>query len=78
MTNRDYQRWNEREWKRHQVRTLRELTNGNMAIPAGTVCRITGKFGGFALRTEPCSACGVAVNISKVPWIDVDDLGRVE
>lgn len=76
MNRKDYERWNEIEWKRHNVRTLGELRNGKTVIPKGTVCRITAKFGGFTLQTDPCSHCGISVLISRVPCGDVEDMGR--
>lgn len=76
MTQRDYERWNEIEWRKRNVRTLHQLTNGTTVIPAGTICRVAGKRGGFILETDPCVSCGVAVRISRVPPQDVADMGR--
>jgi hypothetical protein len=72
VSRKEYERKSEDYWKRVTVRTNRVLRNGWMEIPAGTLCRITDKRGGFKLETEPCKCCGVRVYISKVLPEDVD------
>jgi hypothetical protein len=67
-----YETRTERDWKRVKVKTNKVLRNGVIEIPSGTVCEIYRKAGGFALKTQPCVTCGVAVMISKVPPRDVD------
>ncbi|MCJ7424977.1 hypothetical protein MUP01_12035 [Candidatus Bathyarchaeota archaeon] len=71
VTRKEYEGKTESEWKGVTVRTLRELRNGYLAIPAGKICRIYRKRGGFTLETEPCKCCGVRVLIGKVPSCDV-------
>ena len=54
------------------VRTRRELQNGYMRVPAGTLATITHKRDGYNLETEPCGECGVSVSITRVSPIDVE------
>ena len=57
-----------------KVRTLRELTNANITLPAGMVLTITSGTGWnkLGLKGEPCSCCGVRPHITRV------DVGSVE
>jgi len=71
VTRKEYEAKREKEWVGVTVRTRRDLRNGFVAIPAGTLCKIYRKQGGFALETEPCKCCGVRVLIGKVPFDDV-------
>jgi hypothetical protein len=71
VSRKEYEGKTEAEWKGVAVRTLRELRNGVVVIPAGTICRIYRKQGGFALETDPCKCCGVRVLIGKVPFYHV-------
>jgi hypothetical protein len=61
-----------RDWVSRQVRTKRDLRNGNLFIPKGTVCTVTYNHSGLSLETAGCSACGVRVYITKVPEHDVE------
>jgi hypothetical protein len=54
------------------VRTTRVLSNGNIEVPVGTICRIFDKRGGFNLKTEACKTCGVSVYITHVRPEDVE------
>lgn len=51
-----------------KVRTLREMRNGFMIIPAGTVATITSGYRWERLEIEgqPCTCCGVRVLVSCV------------
>lgn len=71
VTRQEYKVKTEKEWKGVTVRTRCDLRNGYLAIPAGTLCKIYRKRGGFALETEPCKCCGVRVLIGKVPFDEV-------
>jgi len=73
------------EWpklKRDRVgmtcRTLVELKNGSMVIPAGTICTVDGWSRGFRLLGEKCSHCGIRVYISRVPENDVEPIDSKE
>ena len=66
VSTRTYRKYNSSYWTGKTVRTTRILRNGNIEIPAGTICQILGKSGGFTLKTEPCRCCGVSVFIRKV------------
>lgn len=67
ITQSDYNRRTDKQWRGVKVRALRPLDNGWITIPAGTICTIDGKFGGFSLRTDRCNCCGVTIRISRVP-----------
>jgi len=55
-------------------RTTRDLSNGYVMIPAGTVVEITYKRAGLNLRSEPCGSCGVAVHVSRCSPGDVEEI----
>ncbi len=56
-----------RDWVGRKVRTRRELRNGYVTIPVGTVCTVTYNHSGLSLSTDACGACGVQCHIAKVP-----------
>lgn len=56
-----------RDWVGRQVRTLRELRNGNENIRVGTVLTVKENRGGLHLVSERCPHCGVSVYIRGVP-----------
>lgn len=74
VTQREYERKTEKEWKKVKVITKVKMQNGFMEIPAGTVCRIVQKYGGFSLKSEPCGKCGIRVFISRVQPENVEVL----
>jgi hypothetical protein len=61
-----------RDWVGRKVRTTRELINGYVTIPRGTVATVTGNHGGLSLSTDACATCGVRCHIRKVSEFDVD------
>lgn len=67
-----FYRKHKREWFiGKKVRTLRTLRSRAIEIPKGTICEITDKFGGFGIRANPCSCCGVGIFMKKIPPEDV-------
>ena len=72
MDEKYYEKHNEAFFLNRKVRTLKEMQNGYAVIAKGTICKITRKYGGFDLNTEPCDACGVKVRISRVGFRDVE------
>lgn len=57
-----------------RVRTRREMSNGLVVVPAGTVGLVETAGNGWHLlqfRTDACSCCKVAVRISRVSWTDL-------
>lgn len=66
-----YQRKNGDWWRDRLVITKRELRNGFLTIPAGTVCIVNRKYAGLSLRSESCPRCGLSVDISRVPYCDL-------
>ncbi len=50
-----------------KVRLLKEVRNGDFVIPAGSICTIGYKLGGFNLVGPKCELCGVQVKVTKVP-----------
>jgi len=79
MDRKTYDKMRDREFRGRKVKTTRVLTNGWCIIPLGTVCTVTGKFGGLDFVSDPCPQCGVRVNISRVSPEDVDlvDQGKL-
>ena len=67
MDRREYERMTETQLKGRRVRSLVPMKNRIESLPAGTLFTITGKFGGLALRSDPCSTCKVQMWITKVP-----------
>lgn len=72
MDIKTYRKMSENILKGRKVRTLTKLRNGWMTIPIGTICEITRKYKGFALKSEPCKHCGLQANISRVPCREVE------
>jgi len=72
ISERDYVKNTDVFWTGKKVRTLRDMSNGWLTIKAGTICIIKRKFAGFALETERCLTCGVAIKISRVQPCDVE------
>ncbi len=52
------------EWEGKRVMTLREITNGWVTLPAGTLATVVRKFGGLWLE-HTCN-CGIKVKLSRV------------
>jgi hypothetical protein len=61
-----------RDWVGRTVRTRRELRNGMITIPAGTIAEVTYNRAGLELSTTSCESCGVRVFIRGVAEHDVD------
>lgn len=56
-----------RDWKGCTVRTVRDIENSFVAIPAGTIATITRQTTvGSELTAEPCEYCGVQAIVSRV------------
>lgn len=72
MDRKVYDRMTEAEFRRRKFRTNCILRNQLVEIPSGTACRITRKFNGFTLATDPCQTCGIAVIIARVPHYALD------
>lgn len=62
-----------RLWK-----TTRVLTSGWLTVPVGTTVRVTGKHNGASIAADACPHCGVRIYMSRVPWLDLDDIGPIE
>lgn len=65
-------------WRQWLVKTNRVMRNGMIEIPAGTVCSVIDKRGGFGLKTEACKTCGVSVFIRKIEPEAVELFKRAE
>jgi len=72
MNARTYKKHTEAFFMGRKVRTLIEMRNNNMVIPAYSLCTITRKFDGFNLTSDPCKHCGVRISISRVHRRDVE------
>lgn len=55
-----------------RVRTSRELTTGQMVIPAGSVLTVRSIRPGLELQGERCSCCGVRPIVRRVDVADVE------
>lgn len=55
-----------------RVRALRDLSNGNGGVKAGTLLTIRGKRGGLQLAMDYCHSCGVSWYVTKVHPYDVE------
>lgn len=56
-----------RDFVGRTVRTKRELQNGFMTIPVGTICRVDRRPNvGASLTSDPCPHCGMKVNVGRV------------
>lgn len=74
ITQKEYEKQTEKYWLGKKVITQRELKNGNVVIPAGTVLAIRRKYKGFTLDgVKECPYCkiGRLLYIAKVPPMDV-------
>lgn len=61
-----------REWNGLRVKTLVEMRNGWMTIPAGTTGVVETSGGtGLKLTCDPCPHCGVSAHITRVRSGDV-------
>jgi len=60
------------DWTGMTVRTKRSLQNSLAAIPAGTICVVTGIGNGLELTAAPCKCCGVSIIITRVHGSDVE------
>ena len=58
-----------------RVKTIRELKNGYVKIPIGTLCTITYSHGGLNLETDECPCCKVKIFIRKVPYSYIELIG---
>ena len=55
-----------------RVRTKRDLSNKYATVQAGTLALITGFYRGLELRVNHCSGCGIVLNITRVPYNQVE------
>ena len=66
ISDKQYKQKTDQQWTGTTVKSYYEMSNGWCKIPAGTELKITRKYKGFSLISEPCSCCGVQVKISRV------------
>lgn len=52
------------EWEGHTVLTKRDMKNGFVSIPSGTIMTISGKASKKSLSGFPCKCCGIAPQIT--------------
>lgn len=75
VTQKEYFRKPESFWMGKKVKTLRDMRNGWVEIPKGTILKITRKYQGFSLEgVEVCPHCkiGNRLSISRVEPIAVE------
>lgn len=64
ITWKEWRRKTEKYWKGKKVRTLRDIQNKAITIPAGTILEITGKYNGADLEgLEVCPHCNIGRKI---------------
>ena len=64
------------DWLGGYVRVRRAMFNQLIAIPAGLVCHVRTNRGGLALNAQPCTICGLFVDILPVRETEVEYLGH--
>lgn len=73
MTEREY-RQPLRVLATRRWRLVEDVQNGYVRVPAGTIVRVTGKFGGLDIEGERCETCGVQPRCSRVnAWLLEDE-----
>lgn len=55
-------------WRNKLVLTTKPIANRLGAIPIGTPCKVTRKYGGLHLRTDPCPHCGIVFHVTHVAY----------
>lgn len=65
---RKYRRKPESWWIGREVVTVRAIANDWAALPPGSVCRVTRKWGGLNIKSTPCSRCGLSIMVSRVRY----------
>ena len=76
MNRREYERMTEKQLKGRRVRSLVPLKNRIESFPSMTLFTITGKFGGLALKSDPCPTCKMQMWITRVSPGEVELLPR--
>ena len=61
-----------RDWVGLHVRSLCDLRNGYLRMPAGCICKVTRYSRGLHLESEPCPTCGAQLRMSRVQERDVE------
>jgi hypothetical protein len=62
-----------RDYPERTVRTTRPMSNGYVAIPAGSIAVITSQSSrGSTLKIKPCACCGMAAIISRIDAGDIE------
>ena len=74
ISEKSYKKLTAKFWIGKKVRTLVDLSNGWCSIAKGTILEITGKGGGFSLKSSPCHSCKVRISIAKVQPYDVEQI----
>ena len=66
ITQSQYNRITNKEWKGKRVRTLVRVSNRLGEIPSGKLATVVHKSRGLEIRTDPCETCGIVFFVSKV------------
>lgn len=66
ITVAEYNRIAAKKWQGVRVRSLRAIATRYAEVPPGTIFTIEQKFGGFALKSDPCPHCGIQFHVVKV------------
>lgn len=71
MTRKEYNAMSEAALLGRFVRLERDVQTGGQTAKAGTLMKITRKFGGFDANSSPCKHCGVGFRIKRLQPEDV-------
>lgn len=66
ITEKQYNRWTEREVKGKRARLDDDCYTGQFKLPKGMVVTITHKHRGYSVQSVPCWHCGVSVRATRV------------
>ncbi len=66
ITEYQYKKWTEREVKGKRARIEQDCYTGQFKIPKGMIVKITHKYSGYSVQSEPCEHCGVSVRANRV------------
>ena len=65
-----------RDWIGCTVRAKRDIRNGYMMLPAGTLFIVDSAHRKANLRSKRCDCCGMWMFVTQVEWDALEFLGR--
>lgn len=61
-----------KDWEGRKVRSKREMTNGYVTMPKGTILTVYRNHGGLEIIADSCACCGMKAWFRKVAEHDVE------